>query len=153
MFICISACSAFSWLKGYLSCYFQWDFVCDKSWMKATISSIYIAGMGIGGFVAAWFSDRWAYIQTKRSQSVITSHLNKVFTGTVESIEYFRFGRKKVILVAGLLNMVASLSTPFSPLPAVFYVFRFFHAGLLMGSATSMFVLGKLIDNKPWLGI
>ena len=44
-------------LKTWLICYFQWDLVCDRKWIVATITTIQMAGVLVGCFVAGHLGD------------------------------------------------------------------------------------------------
>ena len=46
-------------LKVFFSFYLQWDLVCDDSWLVDLLSTILIAGFGVGALSTGEISDRY----------------------------------------------------------------------------------------------
>lgn len=127
---------------SYLSCFLQFQIVCENRYLVATIQATYMCGVFLGSLVLGSLSDRLVFVFFMRlwSERYNCVKQTSFYLASVSSI----IGRRKSTLISVVLveiaGVLASLSSTYWEL--IFY--RFFIAFGVAGAYQNCYVLRKV---------
>ncbi|XP_078357827.1 organic cation transporter protein-like [Oculina patagonica] len=73
---CCDPCKAYEFKGPFHSTVSEWNLICDRAYLGATLQSVYFAGMLVGSFVTGMISDAWG-----RKKCIFVSNAVMVIAG------------------------------------------------------------------------
>lgn len=115
----------FKYLQTSISLFAQqWDLVCDRRWMASLALTIYMAGSLIADFLLGQLADRYITLLYQLCRHISNWICYMLYCSNYISFSY-RFGRLKVLLPAGLLQLILATVCGFVNSFTAYVILRF----------------------------
>ncbi|KAK3736529.1 hypothetical protein QZH41_015145 [Actinostola sp. cb2023] len=147
---CCDECTSYVFDGPFTSAVSEWNLICDRAYLGATVQSCYFAGMLIGSFTTGMMSDAWGRKNCIFfCNAIMVRQSEFVSVCTDKKIAFQRVCVKYFSSIRLLLQLVAGVASAFVDCISFFAFLRFVVGFGLTGVMLTLFIYGmELVGPK-----